>query len=102
MRSKGQAQQPSVDRETILDKLMPWGRARSAPPVASPPQHAEAGGYTIPPSRRTKKTFTAWADKDALQQLKRLSEHKKKSQQKLIAEAFNLLFEKHGLPPIAT
>jgi antitoxin-like ribbon-helix-helix protein len=23
-------------------------------------------------------------------------------QQKLIAEAFNLLFEKHGLPPIAT
>jgi hypothetical protein len=34
-------------------------------------------------------------------QLKRLSEHKRVSQQKLIAEAFNLLFEKHGLPPIA-
>jgi hypothetical protein len=26
---------------------------------------------------------------------------KRVSQQKLIAEAFNLLFEKHGLPPIA-
>ena len=56
----------------------------------------------IPPSRRTKRTFTAWMDKAALEQLRRLSEHKRISQQKLIAEAFNLLFEKHGLPPIAT
>ena len=39
---------------------------------------------------------------DALEQLKRLAAHKRTSQQKLIAEAFNLLFEKHGLPPIAT
>jgi hypothetical protein len=36
-------------------------------------------------------------DKAALDQLK----DRKVSQQKLIAEAFNLLFEKHGLPPIA-
>ena len=56
----------------------------------------------VVPSRRTKQTFTVWEDKDALAQLKRLSDHKRISQQKLIAEAFNLLFEKHGLPPIAT
>jgi hypothetical protein len=91
-----------VDRESLAAKLLPWGRSRSAPPAASPPQHAETTGYTIPPSRRTKKTFTSWADRDALQQLKRLSEKKRVSQQRLIAEAFNLLFEKHGLPPIAT
>jgi len=41
-------------------------------------------------------------DKDALDQLKRLAARRKVPQQKLIAEAFNLLFEKHGLPPIAT
>ena len=91
-----------VDRETLAAKLLPWGRSRSAPPPASPPQSSEPGAYTIPPSRRTKKTFTAWADVDALKQLKRLSEKKRVSQQKLIAEAFNLLFEKHGLPTIAS
>jgi hypothetical protein len=47
-----------------------------------------APGYVIP-SRRTKKTSTAWADKDALEQLKRLAAHKRTSQQKLIAEAFD-------------
>src|SRR5262249_16936552 len=62
---------------------------------------AEPGIY-IPPSRRTKKTFTAWMDKAALEQLKELAHHQKVPQQKLIAEAFNMLFEKHGLPPIAT
>ena len=100
MRNKGQARhRPGVDRETLVDKLTSWGRGRSAQPD-TPPQEAPA--YPIPPSRRTKKTFTAWADKDALAQLKRLAEHRRMSQQKLIAEAFNLLFEKHGLPPIAT
>lgn len=91
-----------VDRESLAAKLLPWGRSRAAPPAASPPPHPEVGSYTIPPSRRTKKTFTSWADRDALAQLKRLAEREKKSQQKLIAEAFNLLFEKHKLPPIAT
>ena len=102
MRNKGQARHlEGVDRESLVDRLMPWGRSRSGQPV-SPAQGAETGANPIPPSRRTKKTFTAWADRDALAQLKRLSEHRKVSQQKLIAEAFNLLFEKHGLPPIAT
>jgi len=101
MRNKGQARHAAgIDRETLVDRLIPWGRSRSAQPP--PPQGGETPAYTLPPSRRTKKTFTAWADKDALAQLKRLAEHRKVSQQKLIAEAFNLLFEKHGLPPIAT
>ena len=89
---------PAVDRDSLVDRLMPWGRGRSAEP---PPPAAEAGAY-IPPSRRTKKTFTAWMDKDAIEQLKRLAARQKVPQQKLIAEALNLLFEKHGLPPIAT
>jgi antitoxin-like ribbon-helix-helix protein len=89
---------PAVDRDSLVDRLMPWGRGRSAEP---PPPAAEPGAY-IPPSRRMKKTFTAWMDKAALHQLKELAHHQKVPQQKLIAEAFNLLFEKHGLPPIAT
>ena len=90
---------PEDDRDGILTKLMSLGRGRSALPPT--PEPAAEPTY-VPPSRQTKKTFTAWMDKDALAQLKRLSEHKRISQQKLIAEAFNLLFEKHGLPPIAT
>jgi Ribbon-helix-helix domain len=90
---------PGDDRDSILTNLMTWGRGRS---VLPPTPEAAAEPTYVPPSRQTKKTFTAWMDKDALAQLKRLSEHKRISQQKLIAEAFNLLFEKHGLPPIAT
>jgi hypothetical protein len=98
-KSKKPPQDRPDDRESLLAAVMTWGRGRSALPPARDPEPPAA---VIPPSRRTKKTFTAWADKDALAQLKRLSEHKRISQQKLIAEAFNLLFEKHGLPPIAT
>jgi hypothetical protein len=97
--SKGKSRSaPAVDRDSLVDRLLPWGRGRSAEP---PQPTAEPGAY-IPPSRRTKKTFTAWMDKSALDQLKELAHHRKLPQQKLIAEAFNLLFEKHGLPPIAT
>ena len=87
------------DRDGLLTSLMNFGRGRSALPPT--PEPAAEPTY-VPPSRQTKKTFTAWMERDALLQLKRLSEHKRVSQQKLIAEAFNLLFEKHGLPPIAT
>jgi hypothetical protein len=64
---------------------MTFGRGRSGLPPATPaptpttmPASA-APGYVIP-SRRTKKTSTAWADKDALEQLKRLAAHKRTSQ----------------------
>jgi len=90
-----------VDRESLLGSLTSWGRGRSALPPADPAPPSSPPTY-VTPSRRSKKTFTAWADVDALEQLKRLAAHKRTSQQKLIAEAFNLLFEKHGLPPIAT
>jgi hypothetical protein len=87
-----------VDRKGLMRTLTDWGRARSI----EPPQPAPEPDAYVPPSRRTKKTFTAWMDKAALDQIKALAAYRKVSQQKLIAEAFNLLFEKHGLPPIAT
>jgi hypothetical protein len=65
---------PGPDRESLLGTLMALGRGRSAqPPIPeAPPPVAQP--YVVP-SRRTKKTFTVWLDKDALVQLKRLSEH---------------------------
>jgi len=59
-------------------------------------------GYAIPPSRRTKKAVTTWQDAVAVQQLKDISHERGVSQQKLIAEALNLLFTKHGKPTIAS
>jgi hypothetical protein len=67
---------PEDDRDGILTKLMSLGRGRSALPPTTEPA---AEPTYVPPSRQTKKTFTAWMDRDALAQLKRLSEHKRQN-----------------------
>jgi hypothetical protein len=79
--SKERGADQSTERGNLLETLMTFGRGRSGPPPATPaptpttmPASA-APGYVIP-SRRTKKTSTAWADK----QLKRLAAHKRTSQ----------------------
>jgi hypothetical protein len=59
-------------------------------------------GYAIPPSRRTKKAVTTWQDAVAVQQLKDLAHERGVSQQKLIAEALNLLFAKCNKPTSAS
>jgi hypothetical protein len=62
-----------------------------APPP--PVEQRDHLGYAVPPSRRVKKAVTTWQDAVAVQQLKDLAHERGVSQQKLIAEAFNLLFE---------
>jgi hypothetical protein len=58
--------------------------------------------YPIPPSRQNRKALTTWQDAIALKQLKAIANEQGVSQQKVIAEALNLLFAKHGKSAIAT
>jgi hypothetical protein len=53
--SKRRVPAPGVDRDSLVDRLMPWGRGRSM----EPPQPAAEPGTYIPPSRRTKKTSSS-------------------------------------------
>jgi hypothetical protein len=53
------------------------------------------------PSRRTKAGLLTMHDGAVLKQLKTLAAKEETTQQKLVAEALNMLFVKYGEPPIA-
>ena len=91
-------QQPQPDRN-LLAVAMSKITGRAPPP---PADQRDNLGYVLPPSRRAKKAMTTWQDAVAVKQLKDLSHERGISQQKLIAEAFNLLFAKYGKPAIAS
>ena len=55
----------------------------------------------LPPSRRGKKRLETWVSPEARKHLKLIAVEEDKSQDRVIADALNLLFEKHGIPPIA-
>ena len=56
----------------------------------------------MPPSRKNRKSFTTWQDAAALSELRALSHETGKSQQRLVAEALNLLLTKYGNRTVAT
>lgn len=91
-------QQAQPDRN-FLAAVMAKITGKAPPPPVEQRDHL---GYTIPPSRKTKKAITTWQDAVAAQQLKDLANERGVSQQKLIAEAFNLLFAKYSKPTIAS
>ena len=55
----------------------------------------------LPPSRRGKKRVEAWISPEARKHLKHIAVEEDKSQDRVMADALNLLFAKHGIPPIA-
>ena len=55
----------------------------------------------LPPSRRGKKRLEVWVSPEARKQLKLIAVEEDKSQDRMMADALNLLFAKHGIPPIA-
>jgi hypothetical protein len=87
----------SADRNPLLEVL---DQFRRTPPAHAPAQKGQTA-WPIPPSRRSKKALTTWQDAAALKQLKQLADEQGISQQRALAEALNLLFAKHGKPPIA-
>ena len=55
----------------------------------------------LPPSRRGKKRLEVWVSPEARKQLKLIAVEEDKSQDRMMADALNMLFAKHGIPPIA-
>lgn len=55
----------------------------------------------LPPSRRGKKRLEVWVSPEARKQLKLIAVEEDKSQDRVMADALNMLFAKHGKPPIA-
>ena len=75
------------------------------PVVASPQQSKETSeenqSNKIPPSRQGKKFVGGYFLPEVAKQLKIMGVKNDKSNQELLAEALNLLFEKYGENPIA-
>ena len=87
---------------TSSDRGGLWARIAQRAGIEPAPEIAPAApaAYTAP-SRQGRKPVTIWQDPAAVKQLKLLAAETGISQQKLAAEALNLLFVKHGKPPIA-
>lgn len=82
----------------LLSALMTTKAKLSGPPPVANGQDAKA---VVPKSRQGKKALLTHHDPAVLTQLKQLSLDADMTQQKLVAEALNLLFVKYGKSPIA-
>ena len=70
--------------------------------VQPSPAHARDHlGYPVPPSRKGRRGLLSYHDPVVIAQLKELALERDTTQQKLIAEALNLMFTKYGRPAIA-
>jgi hypothetical protein len=74
--------------------------ATTLPIKTVPPPNLDPSGYTAP-SRRGKKAITGYYDPAVRQQLAVLAAEEDRSQNDLLAEALNMLFERHKKSPIA-
>jgi len=83
----------SEDRQHWLDRLR--GLRRTQPPPAPPHQRYHA------PSRDKLRAATFYQSPEAWRQLKRIAFEHGVSQQALIGEALNQLFQRYGRPPVA-
>lgn len=91
-------------RTDLTSALKAFDRTPEKPSVVITDERpAEQGGQTSAraPARRGKKMIAAYFDPTVSRQLKQLGLERDLSNQALIREALNDLFEKHGKPPIA-
>lgn len=89
------AKREKPDREAISAEIA----RRTGRTDPSVPQSAYA--YVLPPSRRGRVGLTTYHDPAVLQQLKEIAVQNRTTQQKLVAEALNHIFQEYGRPKIA-
>ena len=83
------------DREDIAAQIA----SRTGKKDASLPQSTSA--YMPPPCRRARAGLTTYHYPAVIQQLKEIALQNRTTQQKLVAEALDYIFEKHNRPKIA-
>jgi hypothetical protein len=88
----------SAERKSIGDALNRI-LAGANTPKASP--RARQSGAAVPRSRQGRRGLLTYHDPMTIRQLQELALEQDTSQQKLVAEALNLLFVKYRMPPIA-
>jgi len=89
------AKRQARDRETIATEIA----SRTGKSDPGVPQSAFA--YVPPHSRRGRAALTTYHDPAVLQQLKEIAVQERTTQQKLVAEALNHIFQEYGRPKIA-
>ena len=55
----------------------------------------------LPLSRQGKRSLTGWFDPKTHQQVRMIAAKEDKTYEQVLGDGLNLLFEKHGMPPIA-
>jgi hypothetical protein len=83
----------SENRLHWLDRLRGLRRTQPAPEPPHKRYHA--------PSRHKLRAATFWQSPEAWRQLRRIAVEQEVSQQALIGEALNGLFQRYGRPPVA-
>ena len=62
---------------------------------------ADTTNEKLPPSRQGKRSLTGWFDPKTHQQVRMIAAKEDKTYEQVLGDGLNLLFEKHGMPPIA-
>jgi len=89
---------PEPDRAGLMSAV---GRTLGINPKSEIDEQSATPGYVVPPSRRNKVGILTHHDQAVAYQLKALALRERKTQQKLVAEALNMLFAKYHLNQIA-
>lgn len=55
----------------------------------------------LPPSRQGKRALTGWFTPETHHQVRMIAAQEDKTYQEVLGDGLNLLFQKHGMPPIA-
>lgn len=60
-----------------------------------------SGSEKLPPSRQGKRCLTGWFHPETHLQVRMIAAKEDKTYEQVLGDGLNLLFEKHGMPPIA-
>jgi|SRR4051812_10162762 hypothetical protein len=90
-----------MDRElAVADPAAPDRPTAVAPAVDTARKEGEGRAY-VPPSRQNMKRIQGYFSARVKRQLRVLAAEQDKTEEELVGEALNLLFQTHGLPMIA-
>ena len=92
---------PDLAARMDLELATPTTSVRPAAATPKPGPEEGRGGTYVPPSRQNMKRVQGYFSPRVKRQLRMLAAQSDKTEEQLVGEALNLLFQTHGLPTIA-